>query len=157
MREIEIGLNEIDHSLCWETGCREVVEGFGERNVDENGAWVCALTSHHKGMVYKPIGIPKFIGSIAQREGNGASDKRAEGRWLRERLPIFLVNPLGRSVGSNDHQRDALIGGLGHSWRSVQNCGTTGKAKSHRVQSCGLVEGVCDLDILLLILRPRWH
>ena len=59
---------------------------------------------------------------------NGAADEAAKGARLRQRLTVELVNPLWRTVGTNDDERLMLVVSLSDGGRKVEQRRAAGDA-----------------------------
>ena len=65
---------------------------------------------------------------ISLRQRDGAADKAAEGTRLWQRLAVELVNPLWRTVGTDNDEGLMLIPGLCDGGSQVEQCRATGDA-----------------------------
>ena len=154
-----LGLQEVVDKVCAQTvvvGARgkahdgaligqlrhlEVEERLRQRHVDVNAGSVVG-GGLQEGLVDQAVAVPPClsIGGIRRRlwlgQRDAAGHPRLQRPWLAERLTVYLVNPRGRPVGRDDHERLVLIVGLGHGGSDIEHGRTGGDAHGDGLVEC---------------------
>ena len=89
--------------------------------------------SFNQRLVNQSVTIPTFLLIMRLRQGNSLTHKATKRIRLWQGLPIKLIYPQLRTIGTDHHHRLMLIVCLSHSGIKIQQCSATGNTNHHRL------------------------